>query len=107
MTVSTGREFKGERHYSMPTWIVVVVIAIVGVVFSWVIGLVSIPVQLHIATKDEHIAFNLLHDKCGSRVQNRYYCPVCNEPVEKRRLKKFLYPRPESLTFYICIQSSS
>jgi len=39
MTVSTGREFEGERHYSMHTWIVVavVVIAIVGVVFSWII----------------------------------------------------------------------
>jgi DNA end-binding protein Ku len=46
-------------------------------------GLVSIPVQLHTATKDQRIAFNLLHTKCGSRVQNRYYCPVCNEVVER------------------------
>ena len=46
-------------------------------------GLVSIPVQLHTATQDQHIAFNLLHVKCGSRVQNRYYCPVCNEVVER------------------------
>jgi non-homologous end joining protein Ku len=46
-------------------------------------GLVSIPVQLYAATQDQHIAFNLLHDKCGSRVQNRYYCPVCNEVVER------------------------
>jgi DNA end-binding protein Ku len=46
-------------------------------------GLVSIPVQLHTATKDQRIAFNLLHAKCGSRIQNRYYCPVCNETVER------------------------
>jgi DNA end-binding protein Ku len=46
-------------------------------------GLVSIPIQLHTATQDQHIAFNLLHAKCGSRVQNRYYCPVCNEVVER------------------------
>jgi DNA end-binding protein Ku len=46
-------------------------------------GLVSIPVQLHTATKDQHITFHLLHDKCGSRVQNRYYCPVCNVVVER------------------------
>jgi DNA end-binding protein Ku len=46
-------------------------------------GLVSIPVQLHTATKDQRIAFNLLHAKCGSRVQNRYYCPVCNVTVER------------------------
>jgi len=45
--------------------------------------LVSIPVQLHTATKDQHISFHLLHDKCGSRVQNRYYCPVCNVVVER------------------------
>src|SRR5215471_5158143 len=46
-------------------------------------GLVSIPVQLHTATKDQHIAFNLLHAKYGSCVQNRYYCPVCNVTVER------------------------
>jgi DNA end-binding protein Ku len=46
-------------------------------------GLVSIPVQLHTATQDQHIAFNLLHAKCGSRGQNRYHCPVCNVVVER------------------------
>jgi DNA end-binding protein Ku len=46
-------------------------------------GLVSIPVQLHTATQDQHIAFHWLHAKCGSRVQNRYYCPVCNVTVER------------------------
>jgi hypothetical protein len=46
-------------------------------------GLVSIPVQLYSATKDQRIAFNLLHAKCGSRIQNRYYCPMCNVVVER------------------------
>jgi non-homologous end joining protein Ku len=46
-------------------------------------GLVSIPAQLHTATKDQHIGFHLLHDKCGSRIQSRYYCPVCNVTVER------------------------
>jgi len=46
-------------------------------------GLVSIPVQLHTTTKDQRIPFHLLHDKCGSRIQNRYYCPVCNVTVER------------------------
>jgi DNA end-binding protein Ku len=31
----------------------------------------------------QHIAFHLLHDRCGSRVQNRYHCPVCNVTVER------------------------
>jgi DNA end-binding protein Ku len=46
-------------------------------------GLVSIPVQLHTATKDQRIAFHLLHDRCSSRVQNRYHCPVCNVTLER------------------------
>jgi DNA end-binding protein Ku len=46
-------------------------------------GVVSIPVQLHPATKDLHIAFHLSHSKCGSRIQNRYYCPVCNVAVDR------------------------
>jgi DNA end-binding protein Ku len=46
-------------------------------------GLVSIPVQLYTATKDQRIAFNLLHVKCGARIQNRYYCPMCNVTVER------------------------
>jgi DNA end-binding protein Ku len=46
-------------------------------------GLVSIPVTLHTATKAEHVSFNLLHAKCGSRIQNQYVCPVCNVVVER------------------------
>jgi DNA end-binding protein Ku len=52
---------------------------------TWLLsfGLVSIPIQLYTATKDQRIAFNLLHAKCGSRIQNRYHCPVCNVVVER------------------------
>jgi DNA end-binding protein Ku len=46
-------------------------------------GLVAIPVRIHPATKDEHIAFHLLHARCGSRVRNRHWCPVCNVAVER------------------------
>src|SRR5262245_42407387 len=46
-------------------------------------GLVSIPVQLFTATKDQHISFHLLHTKCRSRIQNCYHCPVCNVTVER------------------------
>jgi DNA end-binding protein Ku len=46
-------------------------------------GPVSIPVQLYTATQDQRIAFNLLHVKCASRIQNRYQCPVCNVVVER------------------------
>src|SRR5215207_6896595 len=46
-------------------------------------GLVSIPVRIHTATHSENVSFHLLHEKCGSRVRNQYYCPICNVVVER------------------------
>src|SRR5262247_1118834 len=63
-------------------------------------GLVSIPVHLYTATKDQHIAFNLLHAKCGSRVQNRYYCPVCNVTVEREeRIRGYEFTKDQYVQF--------
>jgi DNA end-binding protein Ku len=62
-------------------------------------GLVSIPVQLY-TTQDQHIAFNLLHAKCGSRVQNRYYCPVCNVVVEREdRIRGYEFTKDQYVQF--------
>ena len=49
-------------------------------------GLVAIPVRIHTATKSENVSFNLLHNKCGSRVRNQHFCPVCNIVVERADL---------------------
>ena len=46
------------------------------------LGLVSVPVEIFPAIKDQGVRFNWLHAKCGSRVRNRMLCPVCNETVE-------------------------
>ena len=46
-------------------------------------GLVAIPVRIHTATKSENVSFHLLHNKCGSRVRNQHYCPVCKVVVER------------------------
>src|ERR671919_289126 len=46
-------------------------------------GLVAIPVRIHTATHSENVSFHLLHKKCGSRVRNQYFCPVCNVVVER------------------------
>jgi DNA end-binding protein Ku len=63
-------------------------------------GLVSIPVQLYTATKDQRIAFNLLHAKCGSRVQNRCYCPVCNVVVERDdRVRGYEFAKDQYVQF--------
>ena len=49
-------------------------------------GLVAIPVRIHTATHSENVSFHLLHEKCGSRVRNQHYCPVCNIVVERADL---------------------
>src|SRR5688500_16594994 len=49
-------------------------------------GLVAIPVRIHTATKSENVSFHLLHEKCGSRVRNQTYCPICNFVVERADL---------------------
>src|SRR5215471_2586004 len=49
-------------------------------------GLVSIPVEIHSAIQDQGIHFHLLHKKCGSRVRNQFFCPVCNVVVERADL---------------------
>src|ERR1700741_1548674 len=51
-------------------------------------GLVSIPVKLYTAASSESVSFNLLHAKCGSRIKQQRFCPVCNEVVEREALVK-------------------
>jgi len=51
-------------------------------------GLVAIPVEIHTATKSQHVSFHLLHAACGSRLKNRYLCPVCNEVIERDQLMR-------------------
>jgi DNA end-binding protein Ku len=46
-------------------------------------GLVSIPVELYSAIEDHNIRFHLLHKKCGSRVRNQIFCPVCKVVIER------------------------
>ena len=51
-------------------------------------GLVSIPVNLYVAASSESPSFNLLHAKCGSRIKQQRFCPVCKEVVEREELVK-------------------
>ena len=46
-------------------------------------GLVSIPVDIHSAIEDQSIHMHWLHKKCGSRVGNQLFCPVCKVVVER------------------------
>jgi DNA end-binding protein Ku len=49
-------------------------------------GLVSIPVGLYTATSSKAIGFNLLHARCGTRIQHRNWCPTCQRLVERADL---------------------
>jgi DNA end-binding protein Ku len=51
-------------------------------------GLISIPVRLFAAARNERISFNQIHDKCGSRIKQQTYCPVCDRIVERSELQK-------------------
>jgi len=51
-------------------------------------GLVSIPVRMYTATSSGGVSFNLLHGKCGSRIRQQTFCPVCNTVVERGELVK-------------------
>lgn len=51
-------------------------------------GLVSIPVKLYTAATSEQVRFNMLHEKCGSRIKQQLYCPVDDEVVPRRETVK-------------------
>ncbi len=51
-------------------------------------GLVSIPVKLYTAASSEQVRFNMLHEKCGSRIKQQLYCPVDDEIVPRRETVK-------------------
>src|SRR5271156_6500213 len=51
-------------------------------------GLVSVPVRLFAAAREEHVSFNQIHEPCGSRIKQQTFCPVCERVVERNELVK-------------------
>ena len=49
-------------------------------------GLVSIPIKLYTAASSGGIAFNFLHNRCGARMKQQQFCPVCEEVVQRSDL---------------------
>lgn len=63
-------------------------------------GLVAIPVKLYTSASSEQVRFNMLHDKCGSRLKQQYLCPVDNEVVEREAtVKGYEYSRGQFVRF--------
>ncbi|MGC2661880.1 MAG: Ku protein [Bryobacteraceae bacterium] len=51
-------------------------------------GLITIPIRLFAAARTERVSFNQIHQKCGSRIKQQTYCPVCERVVERSELVK-------------------
>lgn len=63
-------------------------------------GLVSIPVKLYTATSPQRVAFNFLHEKCGTRVKMQYYCPFDQEVLTRQdMIKGYEHAKDRYVTF--------
>jgi DNA end-binding protein Ku len=64
-------------------------------------GLVSIPVRLYTATDSgPAISFNLLHNKCNSRLKQQYVCPKDDEIVPRSDMVKgYEFAKDQFVTF--------
>jgi DNA end-binding protein Ku len=63
-------------------------------------GLVSIPIRLYVATHSERLAFNMLHEKCGTRIKQQLFCPHCERVVERSEIVKgFQFAKDRYVTF--------
>ncbi|HET7712188.1 MAG TPA: Ku protein, partial [Thermoanaerobaculia bacterium] len=52
-------------------------------------GLVSIPVKLFSAAEaSERISFNMIHQDCGSRIQQQLFCPRDERTIERSEVVK-------------------
>jgi len=59
-----------------------------------------VPVRVYTATSSEAITFHLLHDRCGSRVQYRSFCPTCGVAVTRDELVRgFEFAKDEYVRF--------
>src|SRR5205823_8591304 len=64
-------------------------------------GMVSIPVKLYSATEASRaISFNLLHQACGSRLKQQYFCVKEEVPVPREDMVKgYEFAKDQYVTF--------
>jgi DNA end-binding protein Ku len=51
-------------------------------------GLVSIPVELHVAARSQSLDLDLLHEPCKTRIRYRLYCPTHERDVDRKEVVK-------------------
>lgn len=57
-------------------------------------GMVAIPVKLYVATSSKALSFHLIHQPCGRRVQQLFYCPMHEQQVARGELAHGCEIRP-------------
>jgi len=70
-------------------------------------GLVHIPVLMNSAIKNNDISFNMLHKKCGEKLEYVRYCPHCKEDVKNKDIEKgYEYTQDNFITFSVRLFST-
>jgi DNA end-binding protein Ku len=64
-------------------------------------GMVSIPIRMYAAGESASaVSFNLLHEKCKSRLKQQYVCPKDNEIVPRdQMIKGYEFQKEQYVTF--------
>ena len=64
-------------------------------------GMVSIPIRMYAAGESSAaVSFNMLHDKCKSRLKQQYVCPKDNEIVTRDQMVKgYEFAKDQYVTF--------
>ncbi|HVW78446.1 MAG TPA: Ku protein [Alloacidobacterium sp.] len=51
-------------------------------------GLISVPIRLFVAAREQHVSFNQIHRECGTRIKQQLFCPHCERVVERNEIAK-------------------
>jgi DNA end-binding protein Ku len=63
-------------------------------------GLVTIPIRLSTAARNERISLNQIHKPCNSRIRQPIFCPTCNRSVERSEIVKgYEYEKEQYVLF--------
>lgn len=51
-------------------------------------GLISIPVRLYTAARNERVSFHMIHAACNTRIKQHLFCPHCDRTVDRSEIVK-------------------
>jgi DNA end-binding protein Ku len=57
-------------------------------------GLISVPIRMYVAAREQHISFNQIHESCGTRIKQQLWCPTDERVVGRDEIVKG-YPSPD------------